>query len=101
MSALPALSFGALLRHQRLAAGLTQEQLAERAGVSPRAIIALEGGERRRPHRQTFQLLASALRLTGRDVEILEQAAGYTRSAREHPMVTPDVQAAPFVGRGR
>lgn len=99
MSALPALSFGALLRHHRLAAGLTQEQLAERAGVSPRAVIALERGERRRPHGQTIQLLAAALHLTGRDLEILEQAAGYTPSALEHPEGAADVQATPFVGR--
>ena len=34
--------FGALLRRYRLAAGLSQEQLAERAGLSARAVSALE-----------------------------------------------------------
>ena len=43
--------FGDLLRQHRSAAGLTQEELAERAGLSPDAISLLERGERRRPHR--------------------------------------------------
>jgi DNA-binding XRE family transcriptional regulator len=37
-------SFGALLRHHRLAAALTQETLAERAEISAQAIGALERG---------------------------------------------------------
>ena len=47
----------------RLAAGLTQEELAARAQVSPRAISDLERGQRNRPWRETIQLLASALHL--------------------------------------
>ena len=54
--------FGALLRRYRLAAGLTQEALAERAGVSLDGISALERGYRRSPHRDTLALLAGALR---------------------------------------
>ena len=42
-------AFGALLRRLRLAAGLTQERLAERAGVSAKAIIALENDPARQP----------------------------------------------------
>ena len=38
--------FGDELRRLRTAAGLTREQLAERAGLSPKAISALERGER-------------------------------------------------------
>ena len=37
-----AVSFGALLKRQRLAAGLTQEALAERAGLSAKAVSDLE-----------------------------------------------------------
>ncbi len=55
--------FGDLLRRYRLAAGLTQEELAERAQVSPRAISDLERGARNRPWRETTQLLATALKL--------------------------------------
>ncbi len=55
-------SFGAALRRARLAAGLTQEALAERAGVSTRNIPALERGENR-PRRDTAERLAGALDL--------------------------------------
>jgi transcriptional regulator with XRE-family HTH domain len=34
-----AATFASLLKRQRLAAGLTQEALAERAGLSPRRLI--------------------------------------------------------------
>jgi predicted ATPase/transcriptional regulator with XRE-family HTH domain len=56
--------FGGVLRHYRLAAGLTQEALAERAGLSPRTIQHLERGETR-PYRDTAQRLGRALELTG------------------------------------
>jgi transcriptional regulator with XRE-family HTH domain len=39
-------TFGALLRRWRQAAGLTQEELAERAGLSRRGINDLERGAR-------------------------------------------------------
>ena len=58
------LAFGDLLRQHRNAAGLTQEDLAERAGLSVDAISLLERGERRRPHRYTLQSLADALGLS-------------------------------------
>src|SRR5437016_9778703 len=41
--------FRALLRRYRLAAGLSQEALADRANLSVRAISALERGERQTP----------------------------------------------------
>ena len=56
-------SFGAQLRHYREAAGLSQEDLAERAGLAAKAIGALERGERRRPYPRTVQMLADALQL--------------------------------------
>src|SRR5437016_5161911 len=55
-------SFGALLRYYRIAAALTQEGLAERAGLGPRTIQRLERGQRR-AHRETAQRLAAALTL--------------------------------------
>ena len=42
-------SFGARLRQLREAAGLSQEELARRAGLTPNAVGTLERGERRRP----------------------------------------------------
>ena len=55
-----------LLRQYRLAAGLTQEELAERARISVRAIGDLERGARRTPHKDTLRLLAEALSLRRR-----------------------------------
>jgi transcriptional regulator with XRE-family HTH domain/tetratricopeptide (TPR) repeat protein len=57
-------SFGAQLRRYRLAAGLTQEALAERARLSTQAIGALERGDRRFPYRATVDRLSAALDLT-------------------------------------
>jgi transcriptional regulator with XRE-family HTH domain len=67
-------TFGELLRRYRLAAGLTQEELAERAQVSQRAISDLERGQRTRPWRDTVQLLATALGLGAADRAQLEVA---------------------------
>jgi transcriptional regulator with XRE-family HTH domain len=58
--------FAAVLRSLRTGAGLTQEELAEAGGLSPRAISDLERGVVRVPHKDTVRLLAAALRLTGR-----------------------------------
>jgi transcriptional regulator with XRE-family HTH domain/tetratricopeptide (TPR) repeat protein len=70
----PGSRFGDRLRHDRLAAGLSQEELAERSGLSVRAISNLERGRVRRPRRDTAQRLASALSASGQDQR---QAAGH------------------------
>ena len=57
-------SFAAYLRRFRTAARLTQQQLAEHAGLTEKAISALERGERRRPHPHTVAALATALHLS-------------------------------------
>jgi tetratricopeptide (TPR) repeat protein/transcriptional regulator with XRE-family HTH domain len=69
------LPFGDLLRHHRIAAGLTQEELAERAGLSRRGIADLERGARRAPRRDTVALLAEALALGPADRAIFQAAA--------------------------
>ena len=56
-------AFGPLLRAARLAAGLSQEALAEAAGRSARAISDLERGVNRAPRRDTLDALARALGL--------------------------------------
>src|SRR5262245_43702656 len=61
----PPPDFADLPRPHRLAAGLTQEELAERAGMSPRGISDLERGARTHPHRETVRLLVEALDLAG------------------------------------
>ncbi len=59
--------FGALLRRHWRAAGLSQEELAQRARLSARGISDLERGLRRTPHRDTVEMLAEALQLTGQE----------------------------------
>jgi len=58
--------FADMLREYRLQAGLTQEALAERAGVSTRAITALERGANQ-PLRDTVARLVTALGLADAD----------------------------------
>ena len=69
------LQFGDLLRLYRLAAGLTQEELAEQATLSAKGIGALERGERQIPHRNTVWLLVDVLGLSGAEREEFEAAA--------------------------
>jgi transcriptional regulator with XRE-family HTH domain len=57
--------FGSLLRRYRALAGLSQEALAERAGISRRGIADLERGARRFPYPDTASRLAAALELGG------------------------------------
>ncbi len=61
----PALEFAGLLRELRVAARLTQEELAEAAGLSPRTVSDLERGVNRTAHKDTARLLAEALHLFG------------------------------------
>ena len=55
--------FGVRLRRLREAAGLTQEELAQRAGLTARGISDLERGARNRPYPHTVRSLADALEL--------------------------------------
>ena len=58
-----ALGFGGLLRQLRAEAGLTQEELAEAASLSPRSVSDLERGINRTARKDTAELLAGALDL--------------------------------------
>src|SRR5262249_14260966 len=78
--------FGEVLRRCRLAVGLTQEMLAERAGLSARGVQDLERGLRRSPHPDTTRRLAEALGLGDAERAILQAAA--RRLAESHPVVT-------------
>jgi predicted ATPase/DNA-binding CsgD family transcriptional regulator/transcriptional regulator with XRE-family HTH domain len=78
--------FGVLLRAHREAAGLTQEDLAERAGLTAKGISALERGERRRPYPQTVRAIADALALSPEDRGQL--IASVDRQARVEPVAT-------------
>ncbi|MFE9193217.1 ATP-binding protein [Micromonospora sp. NPDC007208] len=64
-----------LLRAHRRAAGLTQAELASRAGVGVRTVRDLERGRSIRPQRTTVELLAGALALTGTSLAAFLAAA--------------------------
>jgi transcriptional regulator with XRE-family HTH domain len=76
-------TFGELLRWHRLAAGLTQEELAEQAGLSARGIADLERGARTRPYPATLQRLVQALGLPEAAVAALHRARRASVSASE------------------
>ncbi|MFN2525126.1 MAG: helix-turn-helix domain-containing protein [Actinomycetota bacterium] len=58
-------SLGAVLRRMRASAGLTQEELADRSGLSARAVSDIERGVRRSIYKDTAARLADALSLEG------------------------------------
>ncbi|MGB8383075.1 MAG: helix-turn-helix domain-containing protein [Dermatophilaceae bacterium] len=95
-------SFGQLLRTHRLAAGLTQEGLADTAGVSPRALRYLEA-DARRPYPETVRRLSQALGLPDGDRHALLVAArsgsgSSTGASRGVQGVLP-VPVGPLIGR--
>jgi transcriptional regulator with XRE-family HTH domain len=71
----PGLTFAGLLRRLRAEAQLTQEELAEAAGLSPRSVSDLERGINRTARKDTAQLLADALSLAGPVRELFVAAA--------------------------
>src|SRR5258708_19893203 len=82
-------AFGALLKQYRMAAGLTQEALAERANLSTRAISDLERGINRAPRYDTLNMLTSAMGLSA------EQRASLFAAARPS-LPREDAKAAPL-----
>ena len=93
-------TLGDQLRQYRTDAGLTQEELAERAGLSVRALSDIERGISRAPYRATLHRLASALDLDPRRRGILDRA----RKEPEGRLLTPRYGTLPvplssFIGR--
>ena len=86
-------TFAALLRAHRRAAGLTQEELAERAGLSVRTISGLESGAQHTPYKETVRLLAAALALRAEDSAAFAVAASAepeeSASRAPSPSTTP------------
>jgi transcriptional regulator with XRE-family HTH domain len=68
-------SLGALLRQRRAAAGLSQQELGQRAGLSRRGISDLERGVRRSPFPATVRRLIEALQLDASEGSALRAAA--------------------------
>ncbi len=92
-----------LLKRLRLSAGLTQEELAEAAGISTRSVSDLERGVSRTTRKETARLIADALGLTESARELFEATArGRVTDDQNEPLdagMLP-VPAAPLVGRG-
>lgn len=86
----PSRNFGTLLKKFRGAAGLTQEELAERSGLTVQAISLLERSARRRPRPSTVLFLASALGLSEADRLSLLRLA-HDPPADSTPPITPDL----------
>jgi predicted ATPase/DNA-binding XRE family transcriptional regulator len=96
--------FGDLLRAHRTAAGLSQEALAERAGLSARAVGDLERGAKLRPHPETLRRLADALGLGQSErAELAAAARPESRSAAlpQHGRPSLPIPPTPLVGRER
>ncbi|MGP3980916.1 tetratricopeptide repeat protein [Streptomyces sp. KR80] len=85
-------SLGAFLRHLRTSAGLTQEELADRSGLSVRGIGNLENGRTGRPYSRSLRLLADALGLDGSVREEL------LRAARNHRPPNSEAASVPTNG---
>ncbi len=94
-----------LLRRYRLAAGLSQRQLAELAGLGERTVRDLERGRVARAQRATIDRLADALRLGPADQALLHRITAIRRGdpagavAAGDPVASgtqiPDVLAGP------
>src|SRR4051794_38535681 len=85
-------SFARMLRHYREGAGLSQEALAERAGLSTRGLSDLERGLSRAPRLHTLSRLAEALALSTADREILLRASG---RLSERPLTDAAAETTP------
>jgi len=84
-------TFADLLRQFRAAANITQEELAERSGLSLPAIAALEQGVRRSPRPSTVDWLAEALKLDALQKNALVAAArGRSTPDSAHSNAPPD-----------
>ncbi|GGV68765.1 XRE family transcriptional regulator [Streptomyces longisporoflavus] len=93
--------FAELLRRHRDRSGLTQQQLADFATLSVRAIRDLESGRVRRPRRDSVGLLADALRLGEAERRQLHAAGGSPVDPRAPLAELPEPPAPPgaLVGR--
>jgi transcriptional regulator with XRE-family HTH domain len=97
----PASSFAGLLRQLRAEAGLTQEELAQAAGLGLRTVSDLERGAHRTAHQDTARLLADGLSLP-EPIRGLFVAAARGRvpadqifAVREEALAAPAAAAAP------
>lgn len=97
--------FGRAIVVHRLRSGLTQEGLADKAGLSARGLRELEAGRVRTPRMSSVASLAEALNLSGEERErfflaaYADTAAGTTEPSEPPRQLPADVRA--FTGRER
>jgi predicted ATPase/DNA-binding XRE family transcriptional regulator len=95
--------FADLLRRARRNWGLTQEELAHRAGLSTRAISDLERGAKSRPHRDTVERLSTALALSpdarAAFVAASRRPSGDTQLSDDVSRSNLPIPANPLLGR--
>jgi tetratricopeptide (TPR) repeat protein/transcriptional regulator with XRE-family HTH domain len=96
-----AVETGSVVRRLRLRAGLTQEELAERSGVSVRTIRGIETGSRRNPQLVSLVQLADALELSADERHDLLGALGAAAPSVTARPVPRQLPSAPrwFAGR--
>ena len=101
-------ALGPLLRRYRRGAGLTQEELAERAGISARTVSDVERGLRDGIYRDTATRIAVALGMAPDDREAFETAARRGRAATrpdwqqgESPTHAVPIPPTRLIGRER
>ncbi len=99
MAEQPVLGFAGLLRQLRAEARLTQEELAEAAGLSPRSVSDLERGINRTARKDTAVLLAGALGLAEPVVALFVAAARGRAPVAEVLAVMRAEAAAAAAGR--
>lgn len=87
-------TLGASLRDLRQAAGITQEELAERAGISARTVSDVERGLRAFVHHDTARRLATALQLRDEQRREFEAVA---RGRTVIPLPSASTGALPMV----
>ena len=97
MAEQPVLGFGGLLRQLRARARLTQEELGEAAGLSPRSVSDLERGINRTARKDSAELLAGALGLA-EPARGLFVAAARGRAPAAEVLAALRGQAAPGSG---
>jgi len=88
MSEQPTIEYAQLQRQLRVEAGLTQEELAVAAGLSPRTVSDLERGINLTPRRSTAELLADALQLTA------DKRGQFMAAAHRKPAAAPRAESA-------
>src|SRR5689334_6615057 len=97
MAEQPVLGFGGLLRQLRARARLSQEELGEAAGLSPRSVSDLERGINRTARKDSAELLAGALGLA-EPAHGLFVAAARGRAPAAEVLAALRGQAAPGSG---